>query len=1167
MKKVVKFEDIAKILPIFVVIFIGSIIPTVYYKIPHGSDTYTHLFYTKIMSESDSLEDFYKNLKEKFFSESGYPFGFWLFGSIIVKITNISYENLPFIVPLILLIFITIMYYCYSYSLLKNEKLSIFSTLFMLTTPVVAIGILNYETDVFMFVFLIFLFYFLNREDNRSIFLQSLVAFLIPIVHAGTLIFLLSFYIIYLIVYTLFMKRVSKVIIPFSILLLSLNLNLNLFPEIHQQYIDKGRLISAFPQKISDITHIIIFGAVGNYIYTNLFLKPDISVTMSFIATIYIFLIVLKKISSKFSFKLKKKIVPFPIFLSERVPHSIAFWPFWLGPIQTLLAVFGIKKINKKILLIAIPLLVTTIPSGYMAGVRGLREIQYLVLVLPIISSLGVYTIISTLDKKIKGELKKKIIVNVGIFLLFIYFVTLPVVGNMYYHPKISGTESEVEGLKWLKNIGHQSEGVAGLGYRHRISVYADKIPPASTWIPYGKEMRRFLENYEKVCYFADENSAKDLFGSFGVNYIIISNRTFKFTGKSWEDVKISRIKYYDKIYSSEDFEIYKYILEPILKSEVFPAIQLETSQFIKDAGSFFVVETPKYKMRIGKNTPIIDYFGTKSVNFLGDGRIGDFINILTVYSTSLQEINYEKTVVGRNIIEYYGKIENHGETLGSVKIVFTFYQNSFKKDIIFYNDYKSIPYRIHISTSFFIPTRKFVFEDENGIKTFRNIYPNEDYVLLEDKEFRRMFIYSSLKEIRNGSGIFIEIEDKSPYPDIILYSGSTTYKNYSLIKFTVRRDFTPVKPGESIHIVQWYSIGEYENSKSNVQRSNFVDIYPYQDGILPVTFIIELDNRRHQLYNKTYINKLKSTINFLEENGVKGALAIPLVYNDDEARQLLVSEDIADFVNAQNFDIVFIKSRYYKKLSDEEFISTIKNYIDSINKFNRKSRHNYGIYAENYSADFIYMLSNITNGENNAIYIVNKKIFPPYYDLLFDEGVRIPSIAFYKGYPMNVAIFSASMPVISKKNFEKRNLHAEVFDVIRIARKHNEYAVFIVDADSLLDNKFLGDLVYLIKEMNNSAGITFVKPSLISEYTYRLYNSNLRITVKGEYPNNITIEAKSQNNIRGFTMVVRLPRGEYEIGGAVRYRIEGGLNNMDTYYITLNLYSNAKNVVHIKRT
>ena len=106
--------DIYTALLIFIVL-VGLIVPTAIYNMPHGTDVYTHLVYTKIMSQETSLHDFYQECSKKgFLNELHYPYGLWLFASAVKKVTAVDLVQVSIVVPIFNLIVLIYLYYTFS---------------------------------------------------------------------------------------------------------------------------------------------------------------------------------------------------------------------------------------------------------------------------------------------------------------------------------------------------------------------------------------------------------------------------------------------------------------------------------------------------------------------------------------------------------------------------------------------------------------------------------------------------------------------------------------------------------------------------------------------------------------------------------------------------------------------------------------------------------------------------------------------------------------------------------------------------------------------------------------------------------------------------------------------------------------------------------------------
>ncbi len=1076
---------------ISILIAIGFLIPTFYYNIPHGTDSYAHLFYTNLFFKSESLEGFYDKLKKEYFTESYYPFGFRLFGSIVMKVTGMDAFQLSIIQPVILLFLIILLYYAYSTDLIPGGyRAGLISVLLMLSTPIITIGILNYETDVFMFALLIPIFHLLTYDENyKRILTQIILLSVIPLFHAGTYLFMFSVFIVYLLTYPLITLKISRMFVSFSALLLAYLLSVNLFPSIHQQYAVKAMFILRFTQWLANITNLGFFESMGNAVYTNMFSKPSLVYIVFIVFMIYIISLILIKISSRV--KTGRDLILSPAIAVTSIPHSIIFLPFWLGPLQVILSFLGVKKVDRKVLALVIPLLLITIPSSVVAGERGLREIQYLFLILPILATLGFFASIDAIKTRISSEKIRKAAFFLAFALVFINFTLVAVFGNAYYHPKISIRPADKTGLEWLGKTGSPSDGVAEVGYGHRVSVYSDKIPPSAIWIPSGKEMRRYLTDYSKIILYGDENAAKDMFSSFGAGYVIVSAKSLKGLGKNWNDVGLFGSDSFDRIFSTKEFVISRFIEKPVIISDIQPRIQFTGHPVIKDAGNFLLVETSAYKLRLNKNAPQIDYIGTKTESYIEEGDISDYIVLIKLKGEVLQEMDFSKVIMGQNIVEYHGRITNESGPVASVLVRFTFYPEAIKKEIVVSNDYYGSEIPVRVSTRFYAPYKFFTLENENGVGTSRTVYPNEDYVLLEDLEFEHIFIHDGKK------GIMVKFEPTSPYPDRIVYSGSTVHENYSRVDFSVRKEILKLKPAEELLITQWISIGEHSEAKRKIVNSSFVRVYPYSRGIKPLILLIKLDE-----FNESVVKKVSE----LEYPVV---VAIPLSeWSDQEIayfKRYLKNNDwyLAVYPTDRN-ETLRIQSYENIRVLSEALEVPIKTIIEpSSNLKSLKLLEKYGI-----------------------TYVFNKLVPPPFRSL-FDEGERSPGIAVIEGGERSLILLPVSAPKLSG-DIDSR--FSDLMSVIGEAERHGEMVVLEVDG-YIFASDYATNRLFDAINFSTNVGFQIVSPEAVKNSL--IQSRGVKINVKGAYPANFTLTISSEKDIDGLTLFIHIsPADWYDISG-----------------------------------
>ncbi|ADC66049.1 hypothetical protein Ferp_1909 [Ferroglobus placidus DSM 10642] len=1062
--------------------FVGFAAPTIFFYIPHGTDSYTHLFYTRIFYETNSIEEFYNKLQNDYFTKTSYPFGFRLFSSLVMKISSIDAFSLSILQPLILLMLSSLLYYIYSKELIpeKDSKVHAFSVLFMLSMPVITIGILNFETDSFMFPFVILIFTLLLVEKPKQLFILTVLLCLTPIFHAGTYLFLFSFFLVYIIVYSVIYNRIPKAVFSFSAMLLSYVSLVNIFPEIHPQFGTKALFILRISDKIAGITGLNIFRSIGDSIYGGLFSEPSLINVFYAVIALYFLSILATKVST---FVKNKGTFSFAIAFAT-VPKSPIFLPFWIGPLQTLLSLLSLKRVDKKITSILIPLLIIVLPSAMITGERGLREIQYLFLIIPILSTLGFLQVVRTIKEKISSERIRGAALFFAFFSIFLSFGIISVFGNAYYHPKISIPQEDKFGLEWLRNVGSEKEGVGEIGYGHRVSVYASKIPPSAVWIPAGKEMRRYLIDYSKAVVEGDIDAAKDLSSSFGAKYLIVSSKTLKGLKTSWKEINLFDSVSYDKILSSKEFAIARFIEEKLVLSDIHPEVQLEEHPTVKDAGNFLLVETKSYKIRVGKTSPKIDYLGTKTENYLEEGSALDYVIFGKIKGEIIQGVEFSKVLLGENIVEYRGEITKDYIPVATLIVRYTFYPEAVKKEVTVFNDYNNIRVPVKITTRFYAPYTHFTTLSESGEKFNRTIYPNEDYVLLRDLEFREIFVYNEQRK-----GIYLSFEKTSPLPDRISYSGSTKHKGYSRIDFSVKKDLTRVYPGERVTVTQWISVGEENKAKMRIENSSFVNLHPYvkKPAILIVKFKEDV--------NDSILQRIES-LNF------PVVLSIPLHKQINIQKLKNYSSDnfqLAAYLKIRNDTI---REEYYKNIPNISKFYPVKAIVDP--------------YAN---------LRSIMLFEEYGIrYVFNRYVSPPYLTL-FDEGERFPTIAVVRGKETNVTLLPISSPTLSAESSERG--WREVENIVRAIADSNEIIILEVEDSVFYDNSSFKRLQRTIDFLTKNE-FEIVKLEEVREELVAI--EKMSVNISGKYPENFTVNIYSKENLPEAEILIKLSIGDFKI-------------------------------------
>lgn len=576
-------------------------------------------------------------------------------------------------------------------------------------------------------------------------------------------------------------------------------------------------------------------------IYTNIIVKPNIVLAIIFslsLFTVAYFAIFLHNILIIIVHKIKKYIYTFSVFWIKHLSHTVTYWPIWIGPVQFVLGLFGLRGLNKKGLCLLLAVAIVVVISGKFAGERALRELFYFFIIFPILSAIGFLILKDKLAKiDIKNKYVKKVLVFSFTLITFCSITVIPVIGKLYYHPLIAGQRWEIDCMKWLSKIGTPEEGATGT-VGPRLALYSNKIPVEVTMLSPGSETVRFnKEKFQTFFSHNSENATMDLLSTYNVKYFILTKKIFRLYNRKLSDLTIDNNTQLDKIYSSIDYtSIYSQIPPKTKRVDIHSQIDFEENVTIKDAGGLYLVVTPYYKVRLSKDSPKILYIGNRSVNYLGEGSLVDFI-IVTVLVRgtpsvvlALEELTYDQILLGKNQIIYKTVLKNNRTNLATLIVKYTFFQKAFKREIIVANDWIDKVIEVKFGTQIVAPLNHFTIEYEGKVEK-RTIYPCDDYVLLKDKKFKEMYIYSDEK-----TGILFQYEDTSLFPSRILYQGYTgSYEGYSLVYHTLKKQLYPF---DCVHVTQWIAIGDSKIAHSNINWYRSISLYPFPNGKLPLIIL-----------------------------------------------------------------------------------------------------------------------------------------------------------------------------------------------------------------------------------------------------------------------------------------------------------------------------------------
>ncbi len=1101
------------------VLLMGYVIPTIVYgDLPYGTDAFTHLIYTKILAATHSLDEFYKKCLENNFIGYDYPFGLWMFGSIVSKITGLGLLQISLIVPFGCLSILIFLYYNYS-KLFYNEngEVGIFSILFLLSTPSIAMSILGYSTSIFaMFIDVAIIYFLLNDKINliKRFLIMGMFVFFLSITHTGTYLFVIFFSMALFVVYAAIAGKMHREFYFLPILVFACYfMSMSLFPEIHSQYIGKGKILVSIGEAIS-LGSTLTAKQIFETFYDQILVKMSVSSVVLWMSFLFLIGYLMTWVNRYILRNLRVGAFPalVPASFVSTLSHSPLYWPIWLGPVNVVLAVIGVLRTRKPITLsLVISVALVTIPSGIFAGERALRELFYMFLIVPVLASIG-YVVMKELLVRIESPKLKQGVAATAYLIIFLSIVVLPVVGNLYYHPDISGSRHEINSLRWLAGVGGADEGAIGpLG--SRVAVYGNKIPVEVLSIPAGSEMSR-LGRDEYYTYFRSggERYTKDLLASFGINYLIITDKIFRIYGETPLNLTVDSNTQLDKIYSSINYvSIYRQIPSKIKRADISPQINFVENVSIEDAGGSYLVDTGWYRVRLSKETPEIQYIRNKTENYLGEGGMADILNVglikpgwaSSVYA--LQEISYSGITLGNNQIVYRTTLKSgEDKNLATLIVKYTFFERAFKKEIIVANDWSDSYMRVGYTARIYSPldmfTIKYGEEEEK-----RRMYPNEDYVLLKDTKFSEVYIH------HNGKGILIRYDQTAPYPNKILYTGSVI--GYYMVDQIIERVQKQLSPSETLHITQWISAGSEETAEENVNRYS-ISIYPFSSGIKPLILVSYLGD----------VNS-KNETDFIKN----------------------VHEALRQHQVTHYFEIV---SKNSKLNITEDVIYTLE--TPDLTNVTGKIE---GFFPKDLKYDLKLLKLLETRGTK---FVLSKEVPAPYY-IYWKEGVRLPQFAFVEGRETSLVLIPISKPIIGG-----RHSHPDVksmMSVIDASAEYESVVIFRWDSRSLNDSELL-KLALNVLEYAKRKGLTISSPYEIAEHFKLLKNVSVKVSVD-DANSQMRLTLKNGNDlpVYGLTIKINLPPD-------AKLQVENAdilYQDKNSYYIAIDLMPGEVKAVKIK--
>jgi hypothetical protein len=1171
------------------VLLISFIFPLLNFGRFYGTDDYFHLFHTKEMSSSNGLSDFYDKMGTQVAdpnsdtNDFNYPFGLWLFGSVISKITGLPVLNAEFLFVIIFLFILLGSFYLYSGIWLESKEQKIVAILFLLSMPTASLSLLSYRPSVFILPFLFIILYITIKEPIQwKLFpIVLILIFIITISHTGTFIFLVSFSIIFFLLYCLLWGKFSRtmflvILSTFSIYLLTLNW----FPNIANQYDVKSILFLLPGNLFASKFNFNLPLELGNVLYQNIIVDKQYVYAIIMIAFIFAlgktFMYIHRKVAGKFT----PSASIFPVTIpSLNISKSIIGVPFWLGPIQLILSVFGIFRLDSRGKCIFITLFFITFAPDFILTSQGggvstgaLREISYIILIVPITAVLGLWAIISYLDS-LKLARKSLITFTVWVILLSAIIIT-PTMATSYYLPKISGEDYIIKGMEWLGGTGGVQEKVAGYGYR-TVPIYTNKID-ASYGIQNGYDLTTFIKLLKGTFFSSDKNNVEDLQRYYGVNYILVSDKLAENFGDTSDHLKIDSNPAVDKIYSSKDFGVYKaFSLSEKKGLETIITDNISLSR----TGSGFKVETSAYKIILNENYPIIERFGTPQSNYLGLGIMYDFIQIsgfrynppinpFLPFNESAPQLNSTVDQFYLNQIPMSSEISNNqviyrtllkdqvtNDNEATLLVRYTFYPKTVKREFLISNDWVTTrsaqPMNVEFSTSWFVPQNNLLVKSDQMVVLKRHIYPSEDSVF-KNEYIQDLFIHDG------NRGIDIKSEPTAPYPSQLIYKGSTLY-SMSDIRL---RQFSSVIPGDTMHVTQFLSAGDEVSTRRNTLTQEGMMLNNYPDGIVPII----LSGYYTPVTGIGNTENIQNGYQILQDAGIPySEFIVPGTVQETpvDAQNNLTSNQLISTPDSrtntpstidtrtifdENFKIIgkgSTGSNFFDNFSvQENSISSLINYANS----NSITLIGYMPGSLNYNLDTLKIIS-----DNQIPFIISRAVSPSAYgDTSMKD--RNPHMASYQGVPVDVTLLPVSYPMSSSLSYYSDNsvILSAWKATIDEAMDDDEMVFFIFDLSDI-GNPVANDTFSTLFSYAKKEGLTFTTPDVIVNH----YRDLQKIYYRGSIDNDMASINLTNNNdhmVQHVTFRVVLPvlkSGGYKINKGEIVRTKGDENQAILYVST----------------
>lgn len=1108
------------------VILVAFIIPQLNFGRLYAVDAYTHLYHTNIMVSSKSISDFFEKAGSQVINPSSddnpynNPIGLWLFGATISKVTGITPIQAEILFMSLFIFIIVGSFYLYSDLMLASREQKIIACLFLLSMPIAATYILSYQSVIFVLPFLFFVLYFSLKEPIQwKMFpLLWISLFALIISHSGTFVFLICFSIFFFLLYCLvsgrFLPSIYISIVSTWFIYIFI---IQWFPDIQYGYEYTSLNLLMPGELVTKMVSLSWPADISHVFYSKLIVEQSLLYAGIFSALLFTIGLFLVYIHKKVAIYLQKRKTHYPAFVLpiQTISHSFMAAPIWLGPVHILFSLFGFFHLDCKGKCILVTALITGLLPDIFRTLQGtsvatgaIRQIIYLVIIIPIVATLGFWHILNYLNDP--SSRIKKIASGALWITVCISMIVLPVVGNVYYMPTISGADYIIGGLTWLGDHGDHNEKVAGYSLRP-IPIYTNMT---DAWYDLPNSIDRSLINSLKSVFFTNDTRSDNvhkLRDFFGVKYLICSDRILDNLGGTRNNLTADSNTALTKIYASKDFGIYEINFPSENGATV--SYSIDNITFKKGSGTY-EVDSGYYKITIGENNPEFRRFGTHQQNFLGTGY---FTEKIAISGTDLNPdevtFNIEDTQftseINNNQIIYRTELTNSRthNAEGTLEVQYTFYPYVIKRECRLSNDQLVAKYspkiKVQYSMNIYSPMSQFIIQNDDT-QFEKQIIPFQERVT-KTIRVENIYLYTS------DNGMYISFDSSSPQPSSISYTGSTSY-NKSSVEI---QQSNSLSPGASFYSTQFLSLGNKYSAEKHIRDIQQIEQIPYSNGEAPIL----LTGLRTPQSDPLIKERITSGYAALGNQSIPYTEAVnPSLRVDNIAnlQNVTLPKVLIDLQELSDNNITIVGSQKMRGVTfDDAQLQKIN--IGLLAEYMK----NQGVTSTGFMPDsFTYNLDTLSIlSENNVHFMFSSQDSA--------NTNRNPQIAYLKGEPTRIVLFPVISPssssLLSSPNTE--TIFSDWRAAIDAAADNDGMVLFYFRSQEIGDPSLTDDFERLFSYARKK-GLTFSTPDSVAEYFRKLQ----KIRYSGIIDNDIaTIQVTNTNpeTVRNVTFKVTLPELE----------------------------------------